>query len=424
MLEEILDYRNITKALEQVTTNKGAGGVDGMPTGELRVWLESNWISWKQSILEGSYRPQPVRKVEIPKPQGGKRMLGIPTVTDRLLSQAIGQWLSGQYEAGFSEQSYGFRQGRSAHQAVEQAKKYLGEGNEWVVEIDLDQFFDRVNHDKLMGKLAKGISDKRTLKLIRSYLNSGIMEGGVISPREEGTPQGSPLSPVLSNIVLDEMDKELEAGGHKFVRYADDINIYVKSERAAERVKEGTTDHLEKELKLRVNREKTKVSRGQQSSLLGYSFYRIKGKWEARIAPKSLKRIKDKVRARTQRNDPSDAQEKIKKLEALITGWVEYFRLARAKKVLQGLDEWTRTRIRICLWKQWKLPRARIRKLRQLGASPDEAYMWGNSSWGYCRMAHTRSLGMTITNTYLRSLGYIGFSNHYYWKTTHQGNLF
>jgi RNA-directed DNA polymerase len=351
-------------------------------------------------------------------------MLGIPTVTDRLLSQAIGQWLSGQYEAGFSEQSYGFRQGRSAHQAVEQAKKYLGEGNEWVVEIDLDQFFDRVNHDKLMGKLAKGISDKRTLTLIRSYLNSGIMEGGVVSPREEGTPQGSPLSPVLSNIVLDEMDKELEVRGHKFVRYADDINIYVKSERAAERVKESTTDHLEKELKLRVNREKTKVSRGQQSSLLGYSFYRGKGKWEARIAPKSLKRIKDKVRARTKRNDPSDAQEKIKKLEALIRGWVEYFRLARAKKVLQGLDEWTRTRIRICLWKQWKLPRTRIKKLRQLGASPDEAYMWGQSSWGYCRMAHTRSLGITITNNYLRSLGYIGFSNHYYWKTTHQGNLF
>lgn len=424
MLEEILDYRNITKALEQVTANKGAGGVDGMATGELRVWLETNWTSWKQNILEGSYRPQPVRKVEIPKPQGGKRTLGIPTVADRLLSQAIGQWLSGQYEAGFSEQSYGFRKGRSAHQAIEQAKRSLDEGKEWVVELDLDQFFDRVNHDKLMGKLAKRIADKRTLKLIRSYLNSGIMEGGLVSPRTEGTPQGSPLSPILSNIVLDELDKELEGRGHSFVRYADDISIYVKSERAAERVKESTTEYLEKELKLRVNQEKTRISQGQQSSLLGFSFYRDKVKWEARIAPKSLKRIKEKIRARTKRSDPSEAGEKIKKLEALIEGWVEYFRLARAKKVLQKLDEWTRTRIRICLWKQWKLPRTRVRKLRQLGASPEAAYMWGNSSWGYCRMAHTRSLGTTITNAYLQSLGYIGFSKHYYWKTTHQGKLF
>jgi RNA-directed DNA polymerase len=424
MLEEILDYRNITKALEQVTANKGAGGIDGMQTGELREWMETNWQNWKADILEGKYRPQPVRKVEIPKPQGGKRMLGIPTVIDRLLSQAIGQWLSGQYESGFSEQSYGFREGRKAHQAVEQAKRYLDEGNEWVVEIDLDQFFDRVNHDKLMGKLAKGISDKGTLKLIRSYLNSGIMEGGLVSVRQEGTPQGSPLSPVLSNIVLDEMDKELEARGHKFVRYADDISIYVKSERAAQRVKESTTEYLEKELKLRVNREKTKVSQGHQSSLLGFSFYRSKGKWEARIAPKSLKRIKENIRAKTKRNDPSDAGEKIKKLEALIAGWVEYFRIARATKVLQKLDEWTRTRIRIGLWKQWKLPRTRIRNLRKLGARPVDAYSWGNSSWGYCRMAHSRALLSTITNRYLRKLGYVGFSDRYYWKTKHQKKLF
>jgi RNA-directed DNA polymerase len=424
MLEEILDYRNMTKALEQVIANKGAAGIDGMQTGELREWMETNWQNWKVDILEGKYRPQPVRKVEIPKPQGGKRSLGIPTVIDRLLSQAIGQWLSGQYEASFCEQSYGFRAGRSAHQAVEQAKSYLGEGNEWVVELDLDQFFDRVNHDKLMGKLAKRINDKGTLKLVRSYLNSGIMEGGLISPRHEGTPQGSPLSPVLSNIMLDELDKELEARGHKFVRYADDISIYVKSEKAAHRVKESTTEYLEKRLKLRVNREKTKVSQGQQSSLLGFSFYRSKEKWEARIAPKSLKRIKEKIRVRTKRNDPSDAQEKIKKLEALIAGWVEYFRIARATKVLQKLDEWTRTRIRIGLWKQWKLPRTRIRNLRKLGARPIDAYSWGNSSWGYCRMAHSRALLSTITNSYLRKLGYVGFSDRYYWKTKHQKKLF
>src|SRR5882757_6531869 len=261
MLEEILDYRNITKALKQVTSNKGAGGVDGMQTDELRDWLEANWMALKQSILEGSYRPQPVRKVEIPKPQGGTRMLGIPTVLDRLLGQAIHQWLSRQYESGFSENSYGFREGRNAHQAVGQAKKYLEEGKVWIVEMDLEKFFDRVNHDKLMGLLAKRITDKRTLKLIRSYLNSGIMEGGLVSPRQEGTPQGSPLSPTLSNIMLHELDKELEARGHSFVRYADDISIYVKSEKAAERVKKQTTEYIEKELKLRVNREKTQVSR-------------------------------------------------------------------------------------------------------------------------------------------------------------------
>lgn len=227
MLEEILDYRNITKALQQVTGNKGAGGVDGMQTEELREWLEANWGNLRGSILEGSYRPSPVRKVEIPKPTGGTRLLGIPTVVDRLIGQAIHQWLSGQYEAGFSENSYGFREGRNAHQAVERAKKYLEEGKIWVVEMDLDKFFDRVNHDKLMGMLAKRITDKRTLKLIRAYLNSGIMEGGLVSARIEGTPQGSPLSPILSNILLDQLDQELEGRGHSFVRYADDVSLYV-----------------------------------------------------------------------------------------------------------------------------------------------------------------------------------------------------
>jgi RNA-directed DNA polymerase len=424
MLEEILDYRNITKALQQVTSNKGAGGVDGMQTDELRDWLEVNWMLLKQSILEGNYRPQPVRKVAIPKPQGGTRMLGIPTVLDRLLGQAIHQWLSPQYEPGFSENSYGFREGRNAHQAVEQGRKYLEEGKVWIVEMDLDKFFDRVNHDKLMGLLAKRIADKRTLKLIRSYLNCGIMEGGLVSPRTEGTPQGSPLSPTMSNIVLDELDKELEARGHSFVRYADDISVYVKSEKAAQRVLESTTEYLEKKLKLRVNREKTKVSQPQQSTLLGFSFFRSKGKWELRIAPKSLKRIKEKIRAKTKRNDPSNAKEKIKKLEAVIEGWVNYFRIARAKSVMQKLDEMVRIRIRIGIWKQWRKPKTRIRNLRKLGASQVNAERWGNSSWGYNRMAHHLAMCTTVTNELLQRLGYVGFSNYYYWKTGHQGKLF
>jgi RNA-directed DNA polymerase len=424
MLEEILDYRNVQKALKQVISNKGAGGMDGMQTDELREWLEANWTAWNQSILDGSYRPQPVRKVEIPKPQGGTRMLGIPTVLDRLLAQAIHQWLSAQYEPEFSENSYGFREGRNAHQAVERARNYLEEGKVWVIELDLEQFFDRVNHDKLMGLLAKRIADKRTLKLIRSYLNSGIMEEGLVSPRTEGTPQGSPLSPMLSNILLHEMDKELEARGHSFVRYADDISIYVKSEKAAERVKESTTAYIEKELKLRVNREKTQVGQPHQSTLLGFSFYRSKDKWEIRIAPRSLKRIKEKIRAKTKRNDPSNAQEKIRKLEAVIEGWVSYFQIARAKKVMQKLDEMVRIRIRIGLWKQWKTPSTRVKNLRKLGATTSQAYIWGNSSWGYSRMAHSPAMCRTVRNEWLQKQGYVGFSNYYHWKTGYQGKLF
>jgi RNA-directed DNA polymerase len=424
MLEEILDYRNIQKALRQVVSNRGAGGIDGMPTEELGDYLEANWMVLKQSILEGKYGPQAVRKVEIPKPQGGTRMLGIPSGMDRLLQQAIHQWLSPMYEPEFSSNSYGFREGRNAHQAVLQAKKYLEEGKAWIIEMDLDKFFDRVNHDKLMGLLAGRITDKRTLKLLRSYLNSGIMEGGLVSQRIEGVPQGSPLSPLLSNIMLHELDKELETRGHSFVRYADDCSIYVGSEKSAVRVRESITEYIEKELKLKVNRTKTQVSQPQQSTLLGFSFFRNRGQWEVRIAPKSLKRIKEKIKAKTKRSEPSNAQEKIKKLEAMIEGWVGYFRIARAKKVMQTLDAMVRTRIRIGIWKQWKLPKTRVRNLRKMGASLGNAYIWGNSSWGYCRMGHSPAMHRTITNEWLLKQGYVGFYNYYYWKTTHQGKLF
>lgn len=424
MLEEILDYRNIEKALKQVISNKGAGGIDGMQTDELRSYLEINWSLLKQSILEGSYRPQAVRKVEIPKPQGGMRLLGIPTVVDRLLQQSIQQWLSPQYEPDFSPNSYGFREGRNAHQAVLQAKTYLEAGKEWVIELDLDKFFDRVNHDKLMGLLAKRISDKRILKLIRNYLNSGIMEGGLSSQRMEGVVQGSPLSPLLSNIILNELDKELQARGHSFVRYADDCSIYVGSEKSARRMLESTTEYIEKQLKLKVNREKTQISRPQQSTLLGFSFFRSKGKWEIRIAPRTLKRIKEKIKGKTKRSDPSNAQEKIKKLEAVIEGWVNYFRIARARTALQMLDKMVRIRIRMGIWKQWKTPRTRVRNLRKMGAGANNAYIWGNSSWGYCRMAHSPALQRTITNEWLQRQGYVGFYNYYYWKTEHQGKLF
>ncbi|HXB45830.1 MAG TPA: group II intron reverse transcriptase/maturase [Puia sp.] len=424
MLEEILDRRNIEKALVQVERNKGAGGVDDMGSEELRSYINVNWQSLRQSIMEGRYRPSPVRKVEIPKPQGGVRMLGIPTVVDRMLQQAIHQWLSPRYEPEFSGNSYGFREGRNAHQAVEQAKKYLNEGKEWIIELDLEKFFDRVNHDKLMGMLAKQVKDKPTLKLIRSYLNSGIMEGGMVSQRIEGVPQGSPLSPLLSNIMLNELDKELQTRGHSFVRYADDCSIYVGSEKSAERALESITGYIEGKLKLKVNREKTKVSRPVQSTLLGFSFFRSAGKWEIRISSKSLKRIKEKIKGKTKRNDPSNAQEKIKKMEAMIRGWVNYFSIARAKSVMQELDEMVRIRIRIGIWKQWKSPKTRINNLKKLGVSKYQAYRWGNSSLGYCRVAHSPVLCTTLNNAHFQRMGYTGFRNYFYWKKEQQLKLF
>jgi RNA-directed DNA polymerase len=424
MLEEILDMRNVEKAFRQVTANKGAGGIDGMQTDELRDHLDANWQSLQTNILEGNYRPQAVRKVEIPKPQGGTRMLGIPTVKDRLLQQAIAQWLSPRYEEEFSSYSYGFREGRNAHQAVLQAQQNLNEGYEWIIELDLEKFFDRVNHDKLMGVLAKRIGDKLTLKLIRSYLTSGIMEGGMVSQRVEGTPQGSPLSPLLSNIVLNELDKELQARGHRYVRYADDCSIYVKSEKSAQRVMETITDYIETKLKLKVNRTKSKVSRPNESTLLGFSFYRSKAGWEIRIAPKSLVRIKKKVKEHTKRNPPGSAKEKIKKMEALIRGWVNYFAIAKAKSKMQELDELVRTRLRMGIWKQWKRPARRRMNLLKLGINQGKAYEWSNSRKGYCRIAHSPILTRALNNDYFIRQGYVGFANYYFWKTEHQTKLF
>jgi RNA-directed DNA polymerase len=424
MLEEVLDFRNVQKAMKPVLSNHGAGGIDGMQTDELRGYLEANWPLLKQSILEGSYRPAAVRKVAIPKQQGGMRMLGIPTVLDRLFQQSIAQWLSPKYEPEFSAYSYGFREGRNAHQAVLQAKKYLDEGKEWIIELDLEKFFDTVNHDKLMGLLAKRIADKGTLKLIRSYLNSGIMEGGLVSQRIEGTPQGSPLSPLLSNIMLHELDKELHERGHSFVRYADDCSIYVKSEKSAHRVLESITKYIEGKLKLTVNREKTKISQPHQSTLLGFSFYRSEGEWKIRIVPKALERIKEKLRSKTKRNDPSNASEKIKKIEAVVRGWVNYFSIATAKSLMKRLDEMVRVRLRMGIWKQWKKPRTKISNLVKLGVSYWKAYQWGNSSLGYCRVAHSPILSTTLNNEYFQRLGYVGFYNYYYWKTEHQLKLF
>jgi RNA-directed DNA polymerase len=359
-----------------------------------------------------------------PQAKWGTRTLGIPTVIDRMLQQAIHQWLSPKVEEEFSPYSYGFREGRSAHQAVLEAQRNLNEGYEWVVELDMEQFFERVNHERLMSVLAKRIADKRTLKLIRSYLTSGIMEGGVVSPRREGTPQGSPLSPVLSNVVLHELDEELEARGHRFVRYADDCTVYVKSEKSAARVLDTITNFIEKRLKLKVNRTKSKVSRPEDSTLLGFSFYQSSKGWQIRVAPKSLDRIKRKLKDKTSRKDPAPLKEKIKKMEALILGWVNYFSIAKGEDTMETLDKWVRTRLRMGIWKQWKQPKTRVGNLLRLGIHRNKAYEWGNSRKGYCRIAHSPVLCRALNNDYFTRLRYIGFANYYYRKTKHQTKLF
>lgn len=424
MLEEILDIRNVQRAFRQVTANKGAGGIDGMQTDELRDYLNANWQALRSDILSGHYRPNAVRKVEIPKGSGGKRMLGIPTVIDRLIQQAISQWLSPKYEGDFSSDSYGFRPDRNAHQAVLKAQEYLNTGYTWIVELDLDKFFDRVNHDKLMHLLSVKIKDKRTLKLIRLYLSVGIMENGLVSPRKEGTPQGSPLSPLLSNVILHELDVKLEERGHRFVRYADDCSIYLRSRKSGHRVMRSISVYLEDCLKLKVNREKSKVSRPSQSSLLGFSFYGSKEGWKMRISSKSLRAIKEKIREQTKRSQPVPFQERILTLKEIIHGWVNYFSIAEAKSHMTRLDELMRTRLRIVLWKQWKSITGRARNLMKMGLVKSRAYQLANTRKGYCRTANSPILLTTLDKKFFLRHGLDGFTNYYYWKTTHQTKLF
>ncbi len=419
-----MDRRNIEKALVQVTRNKGSAGVDGMQTDELRDFLNTSYQELRHMVVEGMYQPSPVRKVEIPKPQGGMRMLGIPTVLDRLLQQAISQWLSQFYEPNFSQHSYGFRPNRNTHQAVKQAQTLLNEGRVWVIELDLEKFFDKVNHDKLMSLLSQKVKDKRVLQLIHLYLRSGIMEGGLVSRRTEGTPQGSPLSPLLSNIILDEFDKELTRRGHSFVRYADDCSIYVKSERAAQRVLQNITRYLEQDLLLKVNKEKSKVSQPANSYLLGFSFYQSKGEWHIRIAEKSHSRIKAKCKTITKRNNGLSLKQKLEKLAPIIQGWVNYFSIAKAKSLLIRLDEYVRTRLRAGIWRDWKNRKTRVANLRRLGAKRQKAYEWGNTSKGYCRTAHSPILCTTLNNNYFLKQGYVGFYLHYQRLTETQPSLF
>jgi group II intron reverse transcriptase/maturase len=413
MLERILSRENMTAALKRVKSNKGASGVDGMTVDELLPYLNESWAFIKAELLESTYKPSPVKKVEIPKPDGSKRMLGIPTVLDRLIQQAISQKLSELYDNGFSDRSYGFRPGRSAHQAVKQAKEYILAGNTVVIEFDLEKFFDKVNHDRLMTTLSRRIEDKRLLKLIRKYLESGIMANGKVSSRTEGTPQGSPLSPILSNIVLDELDKELEVRGHKFVRYADDLSIYVRSLKSAVRVKESISGFIECKLKLKVNQTKSKISTPQESNLLGFSFYQDKDGWQIRISDKSCKKFKKKVKQLTSRRQSISIEERLTSLKVYMTGWVNYFRIANCRNRLKDFDGWTRFRLRMCIWKTWKKIRTRIVNLTKLGFSKNEAIKSGNTRKSYCRIAHSPILTKTLTNKHFAELGYVSLESIY-----------
>lgn len=412
LLNQILSRENMLLALKRVEKNKGSHGVDKMPVQILRQHLVENWSPIREAILGGTYEPMPVRRVEIPKPDGGVRLLGIPTVTDRLIQQAIAQVLSKIYDPLFSEHSYGFRPNRSAHDAVRKAKGYIQEGYRWVVDMDLEKFFDKVNHDRLMSMLAKKIVEKPLLKLIRRYLQAGVMINGVVSNMEKGTPQGGPLSPLLSNIVLDELDKELESRGHRFVRYADDCNIYVKSKRAGERTLASIQRFIEGKLRLKVNEEKSAVDRPWKRKFLGFSFTSTKEP-RIRIAKASIQRMKGKVREITSRKMPYPMEYRIQKLNQYLTGWCGYFALADTKTPFEQLDKWIRRRLRMCLWKNWKKPKARVRNLIQLGVPKGKAYEWGNSRKSYWRISNSPILHKTLGNTYWHSQGLKSLQGRY-----------
>lgn len=413
MLEEILSRENMTLAYKRVVSNKGSSGVDGIDVKFLKCLLDTSWVFIKAEILEDTYKPQPVKRVEIPKPNGGIRQLGVPTTTDRLIQQAISQVLSKHYDSSFSDSSYGFRPGRNAHDAIKQAQSYLNEGCNSIVDLDLEKFFDKVNHDYLMHLLSQEIDDKRVLKLIRKYLQSGVMYGVEVSPSRSGTPQGGPLSPLLSNILLDTLDKELERRGHRFVRYADDCSIYVKSSRAAERVLQSITNFIEKELKLKVNRDKSGTRRPNEMKLLGYSFYRGKGSYRLRIARQSYERFKRKVKLLTKKTWSISMEERISRLNGLSRGWVNYFKLADAKKHLCTLDEWIRSRLRYCIWKQWKRIKTKFNALVKLGVDKHNAYIWANTRKGGWHTAHSYVLKGTVTNARLKLKGYISLMEMY-----------
>jgi RNA-directed DNA polymerase len=411
LLEEIISRSNMQSAYKQVTGNKGAAGVDGIGVTGFPGQLKAEWEAVRTKLETGTYQPQAVKRVTIPKPNGGERKLGIPTYMDRLKQQAISQELTKVYDADFSENSYGFRSEKNAHQALQKAKEYINAGYSHVVDLDLAQFFDRVNHDYLMNELSRKIQDKRVLKLIHKILRADIQEQGELMPGKQGVPQGGPLSPLLSNIILDKLDKELEKRGHRFVRYADDVSIYVKSKRAGERVMESISTFIEKELKLKVNIEKSSVTRPWFSKLLGFTFYHKKGEKGISVHRKSIATYKDKIRQITCRSKPYAMEERMIQIRQLNHGWGNYFKLSEAKSVFERLDEWVRSRIRLCYWKQWKNGRTRVKELGKLGIKPQQAFMWGHTHKGYWRTVQSPILRKALDNALLKKAGFVSLKD-------------
>lgn len=412
MLEQILSPVNLNTAFRQVRRNKGAGGVDRMDVGSLKDYLVREKDELITSIERGTYRPNPVRRVDIPKENGKRRGLGIPTVVDRVIQQSIAQQLSLLYEREFSQHSFGFRPNRSAHQALCKCRDYITEGYKYAVDIDLERFFDTVNHSKLIEVLSRKVKDGRVISLIHKYLNAGVMNEGNYEETPEGVPQGGPLSPVLSNILLNELDKELERRGHKYVRYADDMVIFCRSRRSAGRTMQNIIPFIEGKLFLKVNRDKSQVAYVRDIKFLGYSFYVVKGEGRLRIHPKSVTRMKTRIKELTSRSNGWGNDRRKEALSQYIKGWVQYFKLADMKELLLSVDKWYRRRLRMVIWKQWKRTKTKIANLVKLGVKKNKAYEWANTRKGYWHIAGSYILDTTITTERLRRAGYVLFSDY------------
>jgi RNA-directed DNA polymerase len=411
--EQVMSRENLVAALRRVERNGGAAGIDAMTTRELRPWLKEHWPGVRATLDAGTYQPQPVRRVMIPKPGGGQRALGVPTVLDRLIQQAMLQVLEPVFEPHFSDHSFGFRPGRSAHQAVLRARQFMQDDAAWVVDVDLEAFFDRVQHDALMARVARRVDDKRVLRLLRRYLQAGVIGDEGLAASVEGTPQGSPISPLLANVMLDDLDAELERRGHRFVRYADDLRVYVQSERAGQRVMASITTFIEQRLKLRVNRRKSAVAWATTRPFLGFGFYRRGGQVKLGVSPKARQRAKDRLRELTGRTWGVPMERRIHAINRFTVGWTAYFALADGERPFRALDEWLRRRLRQVRWKECKRYRTRVRNLRALGATGRAAHEWAMSRKGPWRVAGSWILSTTLTNGYWTSHGLHGFADPY-----------